>query len=850
MSTITAAPAAALNLYGLLFGTILTSGPGPGTPTSYTYGLGSSALLGIFGSGFTYGDPPDQPKAGSIAFLEFRTLTGDLLGTWSGIAASPSLLKLTWTFGGKSLISNYLAGADTIAGGAGSDYLVAGLGDDTIDGGGGYDEITFAEDASRTAGIHVDLSQGFSKSLAALAADPEDSPDFGEVDSLSGIESIWATKFADLLIGDAGANSFTPGLGSDTIDGGGGTDDLSYNRDSGRTAGITVDLDDGDVTDAAGKVTSNAVSGKADFGEIDLISSVETLWTTKFADVVHGDDRSMTFTLGLGNDTIDGGGGYDEIYYFRDGRTAGIDLDLQTHLVASKADSGKPDFGEVDTILGGVESIWATTFADTLVGDALDNAFTPDGGSDTVDGGDGTDKIDYARGAATRSAGIVVTFTGEKAATVSDGTGGTDTLSNIEIVVGSSLADTAVGTAGRQWIVGYSGNDYFDGGAGGDIFQGGSGNDTFIVDNAGDAFLEAPGEGADVVRTSITFGLAPGQEIERLETTNAAGASAINLFGNAFANTIVGNAGANYLKGGGGADILDGGKGGDTYDVDSAADVVIEGVGDAKDVDLVLASVSFTLAAGVEIEQLQAANLALTTPLALVGNGFDNTLIGNAGANVLDGGLGNDILSGGKGNDKMRGGKGSDVYKVENAGDTIVEGTGNKKDIDIVLTTVSYTLKNGVQVEQFVAENVKLKTALKLTGNALSQLVTGNAGANKIDGKGGIDVLIGNKGKDTFVFSTALSEKKNLDYIRDYSTKDDTVALENAIFKTVGRAGKLAKDAFVKGHAAADESDRIIYDPANGALFYDSDGTGAAKQVAFAILKKGLAVTASDFIVI
>ena len=216
MSTITAAPAAALNLYGLLFGTILTSGPGPGTPTSYTYGLGSSALLGIFGSGFTYGDPPDQPKAGSIAFLEFRTLTGDLLGTWSGIAASPSLLKLTWTFGGKSLISNYLAGADTIAGGAGSDYLVAGLGDDTIDGGGGYDEITFAEDASRTAGIHVDLSQGFSKSLAALAADPEDSPDFGEVDSLSGIESIWATKFADLLIGDAGANSFTPGLGSDT----------------------------------------------------------------------------------------------------------------------------------------------------------------------------------------------------------------------------------------------------------------------------------------------------------------------------------------------------------------------------------------------------------------------------------------------------------------------------------------------------------------------------------------------------------------------------------------------------------------------------------------------------------
>ena len=48
--------------------------------------------------------------------------------------------------------------------------------------------------------------------------------------------------------------------------------------------------------------------------------------------------------------------------------------------------------------------------------------------------------------------------------------------------------------------------------------------------------------------------------------------------------------------------------------------------------------------------------------------------------------------------------------------------------------------------------------------------------------------------------------------------------------------GTLAAAAFRIGAAAADASDRIIYNDDTGALFFDQDGTGGAAQVRFATL--------------
>jgi len=55
---------------------------------------------------------------------------------------------------------------------------------------------------------------------------------------------------------------------------------------------------------------------------------------------------------------------------------------------------------------------------------------------------------------------------------------------------------------------------------------------------------------------------------------------------------------------------------------------------------------------------------------------------------------------------------------------------------------------------------------------------------------------------------------------------------------------------FWTGASAHDANDRIIYDKATGALYYDDDGTGRHAQVKIASLKKGLGLTKSDFHVI
>ena len=50
--------------------------------------------------------------------------------------------------------------------------------------------------------------------------------------------------------------------------------------------------------------------------------------------------------------------------------------------------------------------------------------------------------------------------------------------------------------------------------------------------------------------------------------------------------------------------------------------------------------------------------------------------------------------------------------------------------------------------------------------------------------------------------------------------------------------------------AAHDADDRVVYNSATGALFYDADGTGAAAAVRFAILDPGLHLTRADFAIV
>ena len=92
------------------------------------------------------------------------------------------------------------------------------------------------------------------------------------------------------------------------------------------------------------------------------------------------------------------------------------------------------------------------------------------------------------------------------------------------------------------------------------VLRGGTGDDTYIVYSASDQVIENPGEGTDLVRSSVSHAL--GANVENLTLT---GTAAISGTGNGAANVIIGNSAANVLIGGGGADTLTGAAGADNF---------------------------------------------------------------------------------------------------------------------------------------------------------------------------------------------------------------------------------------------------------------------------------------------
>lgn len=135
-------------------------------------------------------------------------------------------------------------------------------------------------------------------------------------------------------------------------------------------------------------------------------------------------------------------------------------------------------------------------------------------------------------------------------------------------------------------------------------------------------------------------------------------------------------------------------------------------------------------------------------------------------------------------------------------------------------------------------------------GNDNDTINTG-ANADFLFGGLGRDILTGGAGNDNFVFNTTLGAS-SIDTITDFNNGNDTIRLENAIFRTIGATGVLNADAFLSNATGlpADAEDRIIYERDTGELYYDADGSGAGGQVLFAVLDAGLTLSAADFFVI
>jgi Ca2+-binding RTX toxin-like protein len=237
----------------------------------------------------------------------------------------------------------------------------------------------------------------------------------------------------------------------------------------------------------------------------------------------------------------------------------------------------------------------------------------------------------------------------------------------------------------------------------------------------------------------------------------------------------------------------------------------------------------------------------------LSGFAGNDALAGGKANDTLDGGIGNDLLDGGLGADTMRGGAGNDTYVVDNAGDVVDESAGGSGGIDLVKSSVTFSLSDAVHVKGTV-ENLTLLGGAPINGrgNGLANTIAGNSGANILAGDLGNDLLTGGAGNDTILFDTKPNKTANVDHITDFLPGADVIELDQSIFTKIKIGdGHLKHSAFHAGKHAHDGNDRIIYNAKTGELSYDKDGDGDHHAKLFAVLDNSPNdLNASDFLIV
>ena len=123
--------------------------------------------------------------------------------------------------------------------------------------------------------------------------------------NIGGFENVIGSSFADTLTGNNDNNGFEGGLGADIINGGisGAFGDAVIYQHS--AAGVTVDL-----TLATAQVSAGEASG-------DILSNIENILGSNFADTLTGTSGANFLLGGLGADILTGGAGAD-LFFFKD----------------------------------------------------------------------------------------------------------------------------------------------------------------------------------------------------------------------------------------------------------------------------------------------------------------------------------------------------------------------------------------------------------------------------------------------------------------------------------------------------------------------------------------------------
>ena len=166
--------------------------------------------------------------------------------------------------------------------------------------------------------------------------------------------------------------------------------------------------------------------------------------------------------------------------------------------------------------------------------------------------------------------------------------------------------------------------------------------------------------------------------------------------------------------------------------------------------------------------------------------------------------VGNDIMNGGDGDDIIFGTYGSNVINGGNGNDLIHMDSMGSRYVVLDLETMDGPPNN--QITLFDNFNT----------------VTGGAGA------------------DTFRFSSIFTDHDDgRDVITDFTKDLDRIQLESSHYSAVGE--KVDANEFAYGTVATTATQHLLYNQADGALYYDADGSGSGEAIQLAtVLNNGV----------
>ncbi|WGI23329.1 type I secretion protein [Amylibacter sp. IMCC11727] len=352
---------------------------------------------------------------------------------------------------------------------------------------------------------------------------------------------------------------------------------------------------------------SSSNDGTADPRAIDPFADVDTVASVLI--------RQPTLTVtpdgeNTYNDTVETGGGSDEIYGglgddvvagqsdndrivggTGDDRLFGGNSDQNTPVVNDWYDEDGNRFDHLGTLMRADDDVlYGGQGNDELHGSAGHDELFGGVGQDSLNGGSGFDTLNGGHGDDVLAGGSErdVLYGGE----------GSDAL------IGGSGTDSLFGGADADDLRGGSESDLLNGGLGNDLLYGGLGDDELIGDAGDDLLYGSTGN----------------------DTLNASSGT----------NQLFGGSGNDDLTGGSGVDTLDGGSGSDELSGEAARDILKGGTGDDF------------LFGGSDKDKLY-------------GGSGDDHIYGGSGSDYINASKGDDLIYAGSGRDKILMGSGHDA---------------------------------------------------------------------------------------------------------------------------------------------------------------------------------------------